>query len=246
MCSAGIVSLMIVEVVACSVADCVAIERAGAHRIELCTGIVAGGVTASMGLFRACKEHTNLPIMTMVRPREGGFCYSHDEFATMVHEVDAFREAGAYGVVFGILLQDGRIDVPRMKFLRERAGPMLAMCHRAFDVTPDPFQALDDLVECGFDRVLSSGQTKEIVAGLPMLSRLIAHADGRIEVQPCEGIRPANVRQVIEATNPTCIHLGPFAAKKDPTSDLGREVNYGEHLEVDEACVREVVRLASG
>jgi copper homeostasis protein len=222
-----------------------AVERAGANRIELCTGIVAGGVTPSMGLFRACKEYTKLPIMAMIRPREGGFCYSHYEFATMVQEVDAFKEAGAYGVVFGILMEDGRLDVPRMKFLRERAGPMHAMCHRAFDVTPDPFQALDDLVECGFDRVLSSGQTKEIVAGLPMLSRLMEDAAGRIEVQPCEGIRPENVRHVIETLNPTCIHLGPFKPQMDPTSDLGREVNYGEHLEVDEACVGEVVRFAS-
>lgn len=236
---------MIVEIVCCSVEDCRAVERAGATRIELCTGIVAGGVTPSMGLFRACKEATKLPILCMVRPREGGFCYSASEFETMQREVDDFREAGAYGVVFGILLEDGRIDVPRMKALRKRAGPMQSMCHRAFDVTPDPFQALDDLVECGFDRVLSSGQTKEIVAGLPMLSRLIAHAAGRIEVQPCEGIRPSNVRQVIETLRPTCIHLGPFAPHRDPTSDLGREVNYGEHLEVDEACVREVVRLAS-
>ncbi len=237
---------MIVEIVGSSVEDCRAIERAGAHRIELCTGIVAGGVTPSIGLTRACLAATTLPIMAMVRPREGGFCYDDAEFETMRREVQAFGELGVAGVVFGVLDAEGRIDGQRMARLSREAAPMTVMCHRAFDVTPDPFAAIDTLVHAGVHRVLSSGQSREIVRGLPRLREIVDHAEGRIEVQPCEGIRPDNVRQVIDAIAPRSIHLGPFVSRTDPTSALGTEVDYGSHLAVDEACVRDVVALASG
>jgi len=232
-----------VEIVGCSVEDCLAIERAGADRVELCSGIIAGGVTPSIGLFRACREATKLPIMVMVRPREGGFCYSSDELDTMRRDIDVLAQAGAVGVVFGVLLPDGHIDTKRMEELRRRAGKMKVMCHRAFDVTPDPFAAIDALVDAGIDRVLSSGQTREIVAGLPRLREIMTHASGRIEVQPCEGIRPDNVVRVLNELNPTSIHLGPFLKRTDPTSALGTAVEYGDHLVVDEGCVVEVVRL---
>ncbi len=236
---------MIIEIVACSPQDCEAIERAGANRIELCSGIVAGGVTPSLGLFRTCKEATGLPIMAMIRPREGGFYYDRSELETMRRDIDIFGEAGADGVVFGVLQADGSIDQERMAELRARAGSMVVMCHRAFDVTPEPFLAIDALVEAGVNRVLSSGQSREIVSGLPKLAEIMAHAEGRIEVQPCEGIRPENVEQVLTTLKPACIHLGPFTPKTDPTSALGTEVEYGNHVIVDEACVRHVVMVCN-
>lgn len=235
---------MIVEIVGCSVSDCVGIAEAGADRIELCSGIVAGGVTPSTGLLKAVKSRIDLPVMVMIRPREGGFFYSEDEFATMKSEILALAEAGADGFVFGILHSDGRIDRDRMAALRSLVPNHPVMCHRAFDVTPDPLAAIDALVDAGIDRVLSSGQTKEIRAGLPKLKEIMAHAAGRIEVQPCEGIRPDNVEEVVTTLRPNCIHLGPFVKRLDPTSDLGREVHYGEHLDVDVECVSGVVRLA--
>lgn len=162
----------------------------------------------------------------------------------MIQEVEALGEAGADGFVFGVLDEQGHIDGRRMHTLREHAQGRPVMCHRAFDVTPDPLSALDALIDAGIDRVLSSGQRREIVDGLPKLKEIMTHAHGRIEVQPCEGIRPDNVCAVIEALSPSCIHLGPFLTATDPTSALGSEVHYGPHLCVDEACVREVVRLA--
>ncbi len=233
-----------VEIVACSVEDCRAIERAGADRIELCSGILTGGVTPSMGLVRACREAVKLPIMVMVRPREGGFCYSADELDTMRRDLDVLAMAGIAGVVFGVLDEAGRIDGKRMMELRRRAGSMKVMCHRAFDVAPDPLEAIDALVDAGVDRLLSSGQRRDIVAGLPKLKEIMAHAAGRIEVQPCEGVRPENVTQVLQELSPTCIHLGPFVSRTDPTSALGSEVEYGSHLALDESCVKQVVTLA--
>lgn len=233
-----------VEVVACSVADCVAIASAGAHRIELCSGIIAGGVTPSAGLVRACRETVKLPIMVMIRPREGGFCYSDSELDVMRKDLDVMGLMGVAGVVFGVLKEDGRIDAPRMAELRRRAGRMQVMCHRAFDLTPDPLEAIDALVDAGVDRVLSSGQAATIAEGLPRLTEIMRHAEGRIEVQPCEGIRPENVRQVLASTGAPWVHLGPFIESTDPSSRLGTAVCYGHHLTVDQDCVREVVRLA--
>lgn len=234
------------EVVGCSVEDALAIERAGADRIELCAGIIAGGVTPSTGLLRSVKAACSLPVMAMIRPREGGFFYSESEFATMEREVDELVSAGADGVVFGILLADGSIDRPRMEKLRRRAGTLPVMCHRAFDVTPDPLAAIDALVDAGVDRVLSSGQTREILTGLPKLRRIMDHAAGRIVVQPCEGIRANNVALVVDTLEPSCIHFGPFVEAMDPTSRLGTEVDYGHHMVVDEDAVRAVVELVRG
>lgn len=234
---------MIVEVVGCSVEDAVAIERAGADRVELCAGIIAGGVTPSTGLLRSVKEACPLPVMAMIRPREGGFFYSDAEFETMERELDELASAGADGVVFGILTPDGSIDRPRMEKLRRRAGDLPVMCHRAFDVTPDPLAAIDALVDAGIDRVLSSGQASEIVGGLPALRRIMDYAASRIAVQPCEGIRAHNVAMVVDTLAPSCIHFGPFRKVLDPTSRLGNEVDYGHHLVVDEEAVRAVVNL---
>jgi copper homeostasis protein len=184
--------------------------------------------------------------MAMIRPREGGFFYSESEFATMERELDELVAAGADGVVFGILLADGSIDQPRMEKLRRKAGDLPVMCHRAFDVTPDPLAAIDALVDAGVDRVLSSGQTREILTGLPELRRIMDHAVGRIVVQPCEGIRANNVALVVDTLEPSCIHFGPFVEAMDPTSRLGTEVDYGHHMVVDEDAVRAVIQRVRG
>lgn len=239
---------IIVEVVGCSVADCEAIERAGADRIELCSGIVAGGVTPSNGLLKACRAKTSLPIMAMVRPREGGFAYSRAEYDTMLEEADNLLQAGADGIVFGILHEDGRIDAERMAALARRADGRPTMCHRAFDVTPDPFAALETLIDAGITRVLTSGQTKDILGGFDTLEELLEKADERIEIQPCEGIRPNNVQAVLDRlfqgpNAPNALHFGPFTSVTDPTSNLGKPVTYGSHLEVEEETIRGVVKI---
>lgn len=235
--------MITVEVVCCSPEDCIAAERAGVNRIELCGAILAGGLTPSIGLFEECRSATNLPIMVMIRPREGGFLYSESEYSQMVRDVREFSSRQAHGIVFGILQSDGSIDEPRMAQLRSEAHGMEAMCHRAFDVTPDPKVAIDSLVRSGFQRVLSSGQERDIHLGLPLLKDLFEFSNGRIEIQPCEHIRPTNVVSVIEALAPTSIHLGPFMDITDPTSTLGRPVTYGDHKQLDADVVKEVVEI---
>lgn len=239
---------IVVEVVANLVSDCVAIERAGADRIELCAGIVAGGITPSTALYEAARKAVGLPIMVMIRPREGGFFYSDSEFDVMQAELDAFLPfvSGEDGFVFGCLGEDGSIDGKRMTKLRELASGRPVMCHRAFDVTPDPFEAIEVLIDRGVDRVLTSGQTTSILEGLDVIEQLQERAFGRIEVQPCEGIRSTNVGSVLDRlfrsrTSPKAIHFGPFREVLDPTSRLGTRVTYGHHMEVDGDQVRAVV-----
>lgn len=186
--------------------------------------------------------------MAMVRPREGGFCYSNAEYDTMFAEAEALLEAGAHGLVFGILMEDGRIDMPRMRDLAAIAPNMPVMCHRAFDVTPDPFAALDALIDAGVSRVLTSGQTKDILGGFDTLEKLIEKAGRDIEIQPCEGIRPNNVQAVLDRLfvgprAPRALHFGPFRSVMDPTSELPKPVSYGSHLEIEEETVRGVVDL---
>lgn len=229
-----------IEVVVGSPGDCVAAEQSGATRLELCAGIVAGGVTPSLGLFETCRAAASLPLVVMIRPREGGFFYSASEFEVMKRDVESFRRIGAEAIVFGILHAEGRIDTERTRELVELAGEMDVACHRAFDVTPDPKQALDDLAFCGVRRVLSSGQQRDLRQGLPLLRELFAHAAGRIEIQPCEHLRADNVVEVVQALRPRSVHLGPFVAAMDPTSQLGTPVSYGHHLILDFAEVAAV------
>lgn len=236
-----------VEVVCCSPADCAEAESAGATRIELCGAILAGGLTPSIGLFEACQRATSLPIMVMIRPREGGFLYDEGEFSQMFTDISAYKERGAHGVVFGILSPDGSLDQDRMRRLRDHASGLQAMCHRAFDVVPQPLADLSFLEQAGFDRVLSSGQETDIRQGMPLLRSMFDHARRfRLKIQPCEHIRADNVAEVLESLRPESVHLGPFCDTTDPTSNLGRPVNYGSHKKLDGQAVREVVAIARG
>jgi copper homeostasis protein len=231
----------LVEVVCCSVEDCIAAEQAGAGRIELCSAISAGGITPSLGMFEACRKAVSIPIMVMIRPREGGFYYSESEFEQMQTDVSKFKAIGAYGVVFGILNSDGSLDTNRMQALRTLSDGMQTMCHRAFDVVPNPLEALEQLDAMGFNRVLSSGQERDIRQGMPLLKQLMTKAkELKIEVQPCEHIRKDNVQEVLQELSPKSVHLGPFLNAQDPTSNLNRPVTYGSHKVLDGEAVREV------
>ena len=208
---------LLVEIIASSADDCAAIEAAGAHRIELCAALVLGGLTPSFGTIAEAKARTSLPIMAMVRPREAGMAYSEAEFATMERDADAALEAGADGIVFGVLNENGTLDRERMKRLVGRAGGRQTVCHRAFDVTPDPFEAFETLIDLGITRVLTSGQKPSAPEGADLIAKLIDRAAGRIEVLPGAGITPANVADLVARTGCDQVHLAAFTRKTDPS-----------------------------
>jgi copper homeostasis protein len=209
---------ILLEIVASTVEDCVAAESGGADRIELCAAIATGGLTPSLGTLIEAKKLVQIPVMVMVRPRAGGFCYSEAEFAVMRCDAAFLLERGADGIVFGILHSDGSVDSKRCGKMLELAGGRQAVFHRAFDVVPDAIRTLDELIDLGFTRLLTSGQQKTACDGRELIRKLIDRAHGRIEVLPGAGVRAHNVERLIHATGCTQIHLTAFTAQVDPST----------------------------
>src|ERR1700733_14428236 len=148
---------ILLEICCGSIDDAIESEKGGAHRVELCSALFLGGLTPSIGTIHEAKLRLKIPVMVMVRPRAGGFCYTSAEMSTM--------ERGADGIVFGILTTDGKIDAPRSQRIRRLIGDKQSIFHRAFDVTPDPFEALEQLIDMGITRVLTSGQKDSVPQG---------------------------------------------------------------------------------
>jgi len=219
-----------VEICCGSLEDALEAERGGADRVELCSALFLGGLTPSLGTIMEAKARLKIPIMVMIRPRGGGFCYTKSEMAVMERDTALAAEQGAEGMVFGILNADGSIDEERCKRLRKLIGDRQAVFHRAFDVTPDPFRSLDQLVALGFTRVLTSGQEDTVPEGAHLIKRLIEYAGARIEILPGGGIKPLSLRQVVEATGCKQVHLTAFKTQSD-TSVRGRPfVTFGGAL----------------
>lgn len=194
-----------IEAYVSSAAEALAAERAGAGRIELC-GHGEGGLTASLALIAETLSLVSVPVHAMVRPREGGFVYSTPEFSQMRREVVAVREAGAAGVVFGMLRADGALDVERMGELVALARPLRVGCHRAFEETPDAEAAMQDLLELGVDVLLTAGQAPTALEGVEMLRRLVLQAGDRLEVMPGGTVRASNVREIVRYTGARAVH----------------------------------------
>jgi len=200
-----------------SLDDALEAERGGADRVELCSALFLGGLTPSLGTVIEAKALLKIPIMVMVRLRGAGFCYTQPELAIMERDTALALERGADGIVFGVLNQDGAIDEDQCKQIRRLIGDRQAVFHRAFDVTPDPFKALDQLVELGITRV-TSGQEDSVPEGAPLIKRLIDYAGDRIEILPGGGIQLHNLRQVVESTGCKQVDLTAFRTQSDPST----------------------------
>ena len=179
--------------------NAVAAAEGGADRVELCASLIEGGITPSPGVVRATLAALTIPVMAMVRPRGGDFLYSDREYASMRDDVQAMRAAGVAGVVFGCLTADGDIDEARTAELVALARPLSVTVHRAFDMVRDPAAALEALVRCGVDRVLTSGQRPTALEGLPLLRALARQAAGRIVVMGCGELTPDSIAAVRDA-----------------------------------------------
>ena len=223
-------SKILLEICCGSIDDALEAQSGGADRIELCSALFLGGLTPSFGTLKYAREQLRIPIIAMVRPRGGGFCYTDAEFATMERDAEAAIANGADGIVFGILESDGKVDVKRTRRLREIAGPKQSVFHRAFDVTPDPMRALDQLVELGITRILTSGQQDTVPEGADLIRRLIDYAGGRIEVLPGGGIKPFNLLDVIAKTGCKQIHLTAFKTATDSSTRQRPQVTFGGAL----------------
>lgn len=198
---------MILEACVNSAVSAMEAQKGGADRVELCENMADGGCTPSAGSIILARKHLHISLYVMIRPRGADFLYSDDESEIMKEDVRMAKSLGADGVVFGILMPDGRIDRDRMRELIELARPMGVTCHRAFDMTNDPFQALDDLIEIGVDRILTSGQTDSALDGAGLIQKLITRANGRIIIMPGHGIKEHNLKEVMEKTGAVEYHM---------------------------------------
>jgi len=191
-----------------SVEAALAAERGGADRIELCEDLSLGGVTPSADLVSAVRAQVRLPIFVMIRPRAGHFVYSTAEFAEMKCSIAGANESGVEGVVLGILRKNRQVDFQRTRELVELAKPLAVTFHRAFDEAADPRQALEEVIQTGAQRILTSGRAKSAPEGAAILAELVAAAGNRVVIVPGAGINAANVKQVAQQTGAREFHSG--------------------------------------
>lgn len=205
---------LIFEVCVDSAEAAMAAQEGGAHRVELCSDLLEGGLTPSHGTIRVVRERVQIGIMAMVRPRGGDFCYTDTEFAVMREDLLTAKDLGVNGVVFGLLNPDGAVDRERTAELVALARPLPVTFHRAFDVTRDPFEALDTLVALGVERVLTSGQEPSVLEGLDLVAKLVRKAAGRIIVMPGGGITERNAARIGAASGAGELHFASLEPRE--------------------------------
>jgi copper homeostasis protein len=200
---------LVIEVCVDSVESAMAAEQGGADRVELCDNLLEGGTTPSAGAIELARKHLELGLQVIIRPRGGDFCYSEIEFEIMQRDIAAAKNLGADGIVIGILRPDGSLDVERTAILVEQSRPLNVTFHRAFDVSRDPYQALDDLISLGVDRILTSGQAFSVLEGLDLIAELVKLAGDRIIIMPGGGTE-RNIQKVVSESGVKEVHvIGP-------------------------------------
>ncbi|HZQ19480.1 MAG TPA: copper homeostasis protein CutC [Terriglobales bacterium] len=242
-----------IEICADSVESALAAQRGGAGRIELCGGLAEGGTTPSSGLISTVRSKVSIPIYVMVRPRAGDFYYGPDDFETMEQDVLIAKQLGADGVVFGVLKEDGRVDVQKTRHLVALARPMKVTFHRAFDMALDLSEGLEAVIAAGADRLLTSGGEQRVEDGLDTVKSLTAAASGRIAMMACGGISAQNVCHVIAATGVNELHASASSAVSSPMLHRNERVSMGaikgreyQRFVVMEDKVRRLVNAVNG
>ena len=220
---------ILVEVCCGSADDVIEAKKAGADRVELNSDLFHGGLTPTIGSLLVAKRETGMKIMTMVRPREGGFCYTEAEFAVAIEDAKQLLANGSDGLVFGFLHTDGTIDVKRTAILANLAysAGKEAVFHRAIDVVPDWKQALDLLIDLNITRVLTSGQEADVSNGTETVREMIRYAAGRIQILPGAGITARNYHRIVAETGTDQIHLAAHRSVADTSVLNNRSIFYG-------------------
>jgi copper homeostasis protein len=218
---------VLLEIAAASVEDALAAQSGGAARVELNAALALGGLTPTLGLLAEVRASVSLPIIAMLRPRPGGFAYSDGEFRVLRRDLDLLHAAGADGIAVGILTENGEVDAERMREVVRVAGPRPVVMHRAFDLVPDPFAALEQLIDLGVTRVMTSGQEATAYNGAGRIAELIRRAVGRIDVLPAGGINRFTVADVLSRTGCDQIHCGLRMKRTDPSARGRPHITFG-------------------
>lgn len=200
-----------IEICAGSVLSCIAAQDGGADRVELCAGMPEGGTTPSSGMIRRSREVLKIGLNVIIRPRGGDFLYSDSEIRQMEYDIYAAQDAGADGLVFGALTENGDVDEKAMTVLMTAAGDLPVTFHRAFDHCRDPYDALEKIICFGCRRILSSGCMPTAVQGSGLLSDLVQKAAGRISIMPGSGVNSQNIADLARKTGAREFH---FSARR--------------------------------
>lgn len=217
------------EICCGSAEDAIEAYKSGADRVELNSNLFHGGLTPSIGSLRIAKNETNLPVMTMIRPREGGFCYTETEFKVALEDAKYMVNNGADGLVFGFLHENGTVDMQRSRAVAEIAleKGLQTVFHRAIDVVPDWKEALDMLIEMKITRVLTSGQCYDVFYAADVIREMIEYAAGRIEILPGAGLNKINAEDFIKKTGCTQIHMAVHRTMTDRSTANNRSIFFG-------------------
>ena len=208
------------EVCCGSVEDVLEAQRGGADRVEL----------NSIGELIAARRLSSLPILTMVRPRQAGFCYTEAEYATALADAEQLLSHGSDGLVFGFLDADGNLDAKRTRELARIAGSKTKVFHRAIDVCADWKKLLGQLIDIGIDRVLTSGQAPDVCYGVEVIREMMDFVQGAIQIMPGAGVNLKNVDRIVEATGCDQIHVARFRDVTDSSTAHNRDIFFGGAL----------------
>lgn len=221
----------LIEICCCSADDAITAARNGADRIELNTSIECGGLTPSIGMLETVKAHVSTPVIAMIRPRTGGFCYTSFEFESMKRDAQRLLDCGADGIAVGILNEDGTFDLERMKEMVNIAKGQgrEVVCHRAFDVSADLAVSAQQMIDLGVTRILTSGGCARCLeGGLEQINALYHQFGDQIEWLACGSIRPNNLAEILAQTDVRQLHMAPMMTVADQSMN-GKMIRFNGH-----------------
>ena len=235
------------ELIGFNIESCKLAQAAGADRIELCDNPADGGTTASYGFIKAARKYLHIPLFPIIRPRGGDFFYTADEFEIMKTDVNICKQLGCDGIVTGILNADGTVDKIRCAELADLAYPLGITFHRAFDRTIDAFKAMEDIIETGFERILTSGQKQYAPEGAGLIAKLIEQAAERIIIMPGSGIRAANIISIAQKTKAVEFHTSARMTVESKMTYINRSLDEKPgSMAIDEQEIKNIIsRLKS-
>jgi copper homeostasis protein len=236
---------ILLEVCAFNIQSCFVAEKVGAVRAELCDNPVEGGTTPSYGAIRQTREKISIQLYPIIRPRAGDYLYDEDEFAIMKKDIEICKESGCDGISVGVQKRNGEIDTDRLRRIVEWAYPMGVTCNRVFDRTPDPFKALEDIIVCGCERILTSGQKPAAPDAIEILANVVKRADERIIIMPGAGVRSSNIEKLIRETGATEFHTSARKIVESGSTHQNPDILDTGHVYIaDEEELRKILSTA--
>lgn len=238
----SILKKAVLEVCAFHIDSCIIAEKAGAIRVELCDNPIEGGTTPSYGTIKQTREKISILLYPILRPRSGNYFYTDEEFDILKDDIEMCNQLGCDGISVGVQTIHSKIDLEKLKRIVEWAGNMGVTCNRAFDCTPDPFEALEEIISCGCERVLTSGQKSAAPDAAALLAQLVKQAGDRIIIMPGAGVNSSNILKLKAECGATEFHSSARKIAPNPVTFINKEVtDYGNVFIADEKEVRAMV-----